>query len=64
MKFLIAGTDTCGRIVLWRETVAAALKKAAELADDGYLDISITAPDGHRYPLQKFDKLPADNWSA
>jgi hypothetical protein len=56
MKFLITGTDTCGRIVLRRKTLAAALKKAAEVADDGYLDISITAPDGHRYPPQKFDQ--------
>lgn len=61
MKFLITGSDTCGLIVLRRETVAAALKKAAELADDGYLDISITAPDGHRYLSQQFDQLPADN---
>ena len=61
MGFLITGTDICGRIVLRRETVAAALKKAAELAQDGCRDISITAPDGHRYPSQKFDQLPADD---
>jgi hypothetical protein len=60
MRFLITGTDTCGRIVLRRETAADALKKAAELAQDGYYEISITAPDGHKYPSQKFDQLPAD----
>jgi hypothetical protein len=47
-------------ITLRRETAAAALKKAAELADDGCRDIAITAPDGHQYPSQAFDKLPAD----
>jgi hypothetical protein len=60
MRFLITGTDICGRIVLRRETAADALKKAAELAQDGYHEISITAPDGHKYPSQKFDQLPAD----
>jgi hypothetical protein len=61
MGFLITATDTSGRIILRRETVSAALKKAAELAQDGCCDISITAPDGHRYPSQKFDQLLADD---
>jgi hypothetical protein len=60
MGFLITGTDTSGRIILRRETAADALKKAAELAQDGCHEISITAPDGHQYPSQKFDQLPAD----
>jgi hypothetical protein len=60
MGFLITGTDSCGRIVLRRETAADALKKAAELAQDGCHEISITTPDGHKYPSQKFDQLPAD----
>jgi hypothetical protein len=60
MRFLISGTDTSGRIILRRETTAAALKKAAELAEDGCHDIAITAPDGHQYPPQAFDQLPAD----
>jgi hypothetical protein len=61
MGFLITGTDTSGRIILRRETAADALKKAAELAQDGCYEISITAPDGHKYPSQKFDQLPADD---
>jgi hypothetical protein len=61
MWFLITGTDTSGRIVLRRETAADALKKAAELAQDGCHEISITAPNGHQYPSQKFDQLPADD---
>jgi hypothetical protein len=52
--------DTSGSITLRRETAAAARKKAAELAEDGCRDIEITAPDGCRYPSQKFDQLPAD----
>jgi hypothetical protein len=61
MGFLITGTDSCGRIVLRRETAADVLKKAAELAQDGCHEISITTPDGHKYPSQKFDQLPADH---
>jgi hypothetical protein len=60
MGFLITGTDACGRIMLRRETAADALKKAAELAQDGCHEISITAPDGHKYS-QKFDPLPEDD---
>ena len=61
MRFLITGTDISGRVTLRRETTAAALKKAAELAEDGYRDIAIIAPDGRQYPSQAFDQLPADS---
>jgi hypothetical protein len=61
MRFLVTGTDICGRIVLRRETSADALKKAVELAQDGCHEISITAPNGHKYPSQEFDQLPADD---
>jgi hypothetical protein len=64
MRFLITGTDASGRITLRRETADAARKKAAELAEDGCHDISITAPDGHRYPPQAFDQLPTDGGAA
>jgi hypothetical protein len=57
MLFFIKGTDTSGTITLRRETAAAALKKAAELAEDGCLDITITTPDGRQYPSQAFDQL-------
>jgi len=60
MRFLVSATDTSGRIILSRETASAARKKAAELAEDGYHDIAITSPDGHQYPPQAFDQLPAD----
>jgi hypothetical protein len=60
MRFLVTGTDVSGRIVLRRETAEAARKKAAELAEDGCHDISITAPDGRRYRPQAFDQIPPD----
>jgi hypothetical protein len=60
MLFFIKGTDNSGSITLRRETAAAALKKARELAEDGCHDITIIGPDGHHYPSQAFDQLPAD----
>jgi hypothetical protein len=60
MLFFIKGTDNSGSITLRRETAAAALKKARELAEDGCYDNTIIAPDGHQYPSQAFDQLPAD----
>ena len=42
----------CGRVMLRRETADAAIKKAAELAADGYRDIAITGPEGHPYAPQ------------
>ena len=58
MRFLITAKDTLGRITLRRETTAAAVKKASELAEDGFFEIEITAPDGHQYPPRAFDQLP------
>jgi hypothetical protein len=60
MPFLISATDTCGRVTLRRETAVAALRKAAEFAEDGYRDIEITGPDGHLYAPQTFDELPVN----
>jgi hypothetical protein len=64
MQFLITGTDSIGRIVFRCETAAAARRKAALLAEYGYDDVAITAPDGQRYPPQVFDQLSSDiDWS-
>jgi hypothetical protein len=60
MSFLISASDTCGRVRLRRETADAAVKKAAELAADGYRDIAITGPDGHIYAPWASDELPAN----
>jgi hypothetical protein len=64
MPFLISATDTCGRVTLRRETAVAALKKAAEFAEDGYRDIEITGPDGRHHAPQTFDELPANGWAV
>jgi hypothetical protein len=46
------------------ETAAAVRRKAALLAEYGYDDVAITAPDGQRYPPQVFDQLRSDiDWS-
>jgi hypothetical protein len=64
MLFLITATDISGTITLRRETAAAALKKAAELAQGGCREVAITAPDGRRYPSETFDRLPTDDGAA
>jgi hypothetical protein len=64
MSFLISATDICGRVTLRRETADAAIKKAAELAADGYRDVAITGPDGRPYSPQAFDELQGNGWAA
>jgi hypothetical protein len=64
MPFLISATDICGRVTLRRETADAALKKAAELAEDGYRDIAIAGPDGQLYSPTALDEFAASSWAA
>jgi hypothetical protein len=64
MRFLITATDLSGTITLRRETATAALKKAAELAEGGYREVAIIAPDGRLYPSETFERLPRDGWAA
>ena len=61
MPYLIKGTDTSGTVTLRRDTVAAALKKAAELTDDGSWDIEIEMPDGRVVSADAFDALRAEH---
>jgi hypothetical protein len=49
MPFTIKASDTSGVVVLRRDTVPAALKKAAELRLDGCWDVEIISPDGTVY---------------
>jgi hypothetical protein len=63
MRFLITGTDTAGSITVRRDTAAAALKKAAELNQDGSWDITITGPDGRRYTALEFDQMAESPYS-
>jgi hypothetical protein len=60
VRFLITARDISGRITLRRGTLAAAMKRASELAEDGFVEIEITGPDGRQYPPQAFDQLPRD----
>lgn len=57
MQYLVGGHNGAGRVNLSRDTAAAALKKARELLQEGYMDVRICArPD----PVpDEFDKLEA-----
>ena len=57
MSFLISAEDTAGNVTLNRESVPAALKKAAELISDGCWDVEIVTPDGATYNSGEFDQL-------
>lgn len=60
MPYLIRGSDTSGTVTLRRDSVAAALKKATELNDDGCWDIQIELPDGRVVTADGFDALRAE----
>jgi hypothetical protein len=57
MRFLITALDTAGSVTLNRESVPAALKKAAELTPDGCWNVEIVTPDGATYQSSEFDQL-------
>ena len=57
MKFLITALDTSGSVKLERESVPAAVKKAAELISDGCWDVEIITPDGAAYNPDEFEQL-------
>ena len=57
MRFLITAQDTAGNVTLNRESVPAALKKAAELVSDGCWNVEIVTPDGATYQSTEFDQL-------
>jgi translation elongation factor EF-Ts len=59
MSFVITGKDTAGALSLKRETAAAAVKKARELAAEGVVDIEITDPQGRQHGPAEFDTLAA-----
>ena len=57
MKFLVTALDTAGSVILARDTVPAALRKAEELISDGCLNVEIVTPDGATYHRDEFDQL-------
>ena len=57
MGYLVRGTNLVGTITLRRVSSVGAIKKARELISDGYREVQITAPDGHRFEREDFNKL-------
>jgi hypothetical protein len=57
MKFLITARDTAGSVILHRESVPDAIKKADELISDGCLGVEIVTPDGATYHPREFEQL-------
>ena len=57
MGFFITALDTSGSVKLQRESVPAAIKKAAELISDGCWDVEIITPDGTAFNPSQFDEL-------
>jgi hypothetical protein len=56
-QYLISGRNPCGRVNLGRGTSAAALKKAREFLQEGYLDVKISTPRGVVLSPEEFDQL-------
>lgn len=54
---LIGGTNRFGRVNLSRAEAAAAVKKAKELLQEGYLDVRISTPRGRILLPDEFDQL-------
>jgi hypothetical protein len=59
MPYIISGTNLVGALSLKRDSAAAALKKARELAADGFRDVEITDPEGRVHAHAEFAKLNA-----
>jgi hypothetical protein len=57
LQYLISGTNLCGRVNLGRSTAEAALKKATEFLQEGYLDVRISTPRGRLLSPDEFDRL-------
>ncbi len=59
MPYIISGTNSVGALSLKRDSAAAAIKKARELAADGFRDVEITDPEGQVRDHAEFAKLNA-----
>ena len=57
LQYLISGSNLCGRVNLGRDTAEAALKKAREFLQEGYLDVRISTPRGLVLSPEEFDQL-------
>jgi hypothetical protein len=57
LYYLIGGNNRFGRVNLSRAAAGAAVKKAKELLQDGYLDVRISTPEGRILLPDEFDQL-------
>ncbi|TYL94205.1 hypothetical protein FXB40_20245 [Bradyrhizobium rifense] len=59
MQYLVSGRDQGGYVSLARATTDAALKKARELLQEGYVDVRICTPQGRILLSDEFDQFDA-----
>jgi hypothetical protein len=59
LQYLVSARDQSGYVSLGRTTTAAALKKARELLQEGYLDVRICTPQGRILLSDEFDQFEA-----
>jgi hypothetical protein len=57
LQYLVSGRNLSGRVNLGRGTPEAALKKAREFLQEGYLDVRISTPRGRVLSPEEFDQL-------
>jgi hypothetical protein len=57
LQYLVSGNHPFGRVNLGRATASAALTKASELLQDGYMDVRIRTPRGVVLRSGDFDQL-------
>lgn len=57
LQYLISGRNQAGLVNLGRATPMAALKKAREFLQEGYLDVRICTPRGRVLLPDEFDEL-------
>jgi hypothetical protein len=57
LHYLISGNNQFGQVNLSRAAAGAAVKKANELLQEGYLDVRISTPRGRILLSDEFDQL-------
>ncbi len=57
VQFLVSGNNGFGSVNLGRGTAAAAVKKARELVQAGYMDVRICTPRGQVLSSDEFNQL-------
>ena len=57
LHYLISGNNQFGRVNLSPAAAGAAVRKAKELLQEGYLDVRISTPRGRIVLSDEFDQL-------